>query len=57
VQDAVYVPQDALGCESGQHIVRYADRFYAVPGGTVHAATSPLNGDRKYRAAVYRCRA
>ena len=54
---AAFVPRDALGCESGQFIIRYADRYYAVPGGTVHAATTPLDRDRHYRAAVYRCRA
>jgi hypothetical protein len=56
VQDAVYVRADALPCSSGQRIIRYADKYYAVPGGTVHAATKPLDNDRHYRAAAYKCR-
>lgn len=57
VQNDQVVAPDSLGCSSGQRIIRYADSFYAVPGGTVHAATKPLNGDRQYIAAVHRCRA
>lgn len=57
VQGASYVKRDAIGCESGQAIIRYADRFYAVPGGTIHQTAKSLKGDRKYLAAVYRCRA
>jgi len=38
-------------------MVRYADRFYGVLGGTVHEVTSPLDHDRDYLAAVRRCRA
>jgi hypothetical protein len=57
VEDAEFVSRDALGCSSGQRIIRSADHFYAVPGGTVHSSTKPLDRDRKYRAAVYRCRA
>jgi hypothetical protein len=56
-EDADFVPRDALGCESGQRIVRYANQYYAVPGGTIQAATKPLDHDRQYLAAVRRCRA
>ncbi|WP_243057995.1 hypothetical protein [Nocardioides sp. SR21] len=52
-----YVPADPLACESGQKIIRYDDRFYAVPGGVVHAADAPLSEDPEYRAAALRCRA
>lgn len=52
-----YVPADPLACESGQKIIRYDDRFYAVPGGMVHAADAPLSEDPEYRAAALRCRA
>ena len=52
-----YVSKDALSCSSGQFIVRYDDRFYAVPGGIVHAADAPLDRDSEYRAAALRCRA
>ena len=51
------VPSDPLACSSGQKIIRYDDRFYAVPGGTIHAADAPLSEDSEYRAAVLRCRA
>lgn len=51
------VPSDPLACSSGQKIIRYDDRFYAVPGGTVHAADAPLSEDSEYRAAALRCRA
>ena len=47
----------SIGCESGQRIVTYDDRFYAVPGGTVHQADTTLEKDRDYRAALMRCRA
>lgn len=52
-----YVPADPLACESGQKIIRYDDRYYAVPGGMVHAADAPLSEDPEYRAAALRCRA
>lgn len=55
--DGAYVAKDGLGCSSGQTIIRFADRFYGVAGGTVHEATRPLLSDRDYRAAVVRCRA
>ena len=52
----MFVKADALPCSSGQRIIRYADQYYAVPGGTVHVATKPLDNDRHYRAAAYKCR-
>jgi hypothetical protein len=52
-----FVEKDALGCSSGQTIVRYDDTYYAVLGGSVHEASAPLDQDREYRAAVLRCRA
>ena len=51
------VPSDPLACSSGQKIIRYDDRFYAVPGGTIHAADAPLSEDSEYRSAALRCRA
>ncbi len=53
----VYVERDALGCSSGQRLVRYADRFYGVMGGTVHKAAHMLTQDRDYLAAERRCTA
>lgn len=55
--DAGFVATDALGCSSGQRMVRYGDHFYAVPGGTIHETESPLEDDRGYRVAVASCRA
>lgn len=57
VEGETYVKRDSLGCSSGQRMVTYADRFYAVLGGDVHEATEPLDKDRDYTAAVRRCRA
>ena len=57
VQGDQVVQPDPLACSSGQRIIRYADSYYAVPGGTVHAATKPLNSDRQYIAAAHSCRA
>lgn len=51
------VPSDPLACSSGQKIIRYDDRFYAVPGGLIHAADASLSEDSEYRAAALRCRA
>lgn len=56
-EDGVLVEADGLGCSSGQRIVRYADHFYAVLGGTIHETDAPLDEDRDYRAAERRCRA
>jgi hypothetical protein len=56
VQKTLFVKPDALPCSSGQRIIRYADQYYAVPGGTIHAATKPLAHDRHYLAAAYSCR-
>lgn len=51
------VPRDALGCSSGQRLVRHDDRFWAVLGGTIHEASSTLADDPDYRTAVRSCRA
>jgi hypothetical protein len=56
-EDDQLVKPDVLGCSSGQRMVRYADRYYAVYGGTVHEASPSLEKDRDYRAAVLSCRA
>ena len=42
---------------AGETTMCTAGTFVHVPGGTVHSSTKPLDRDRKYRAAVYRCRA
>ena len=53
----VYMRSDRLSCSSGQRMVRYDNRFYAVPGGTVHQARPTLAEDRDYRDALASCRA
>lgn len=57
VKDGQYVERDVLGCSSGQRMVRFDDHYYGVLGGTVHEASTPLDRDRHYLAAVRRCRA
>ncbi|QCW50274.1 hypothetical protein FE634_07430 [Nocardioides dongxiaopingii] len=51
-----FVAPDRLGCSSGQRIVRYADRFYAVAGSDVTETSGPLAQDPDYGDAVARCR-
>lgn len=51
-----YVARDALGCSSGQRMVRYDDHYYAVLGGTIHQTESSLGEDVGYRKAVASCR-
>ncbi len=51
------VPADALGCSSGQKIIRYQDRFYAVPGGLIREVDDRgLDRDPDYRSAIATCR-
>lgn len=55
-QDGAFVAQDALGCSSGQRIVRFDDRWWAVPGGPVQEAAGPLAEDPDHLADVRSCR-
>lgn len=55
-RDGALVPEDALGCSSGQRIVRFDDRFWAVPGGPVQQAAGPLADDPDHLADVRSCR-
>ena len=50
------VKSDNLPCSSGQHIVRYKDRFYAVPGGTIYRTNGPLEKDKGYLDTIATCR-
>ena len=52
-----YVERDALGCSSGQRMVRYGDRFWGVLGGTVNEAQGSLEEDRDYRVSMRNCSA
>lgn len=57
VDGGTFVEADARPCSSGQRMVRYADHFYGVLGGTVHETAQPLGKDRGYRAAMRSCTA
>ena len=52
-----YVERDSLGCSSGQRMVRYADRFWGVLGGTVNEADGSLDEDPDYRQSMRNCSA
>ncbi len=52
-----YVERDALGCSSGQRMVRYADHYWGVLGGTVNEADGSLDEDRDYRESMRNCSA
>jgi hypothetical protein len=52
-----YVPRDTVICSSGQKMVRYADHFYGVLGGTIHQTDGVLTKDREYRKAERSCTA
>jgi hypothetical protein len=51
------VKADNLSCSSGQRIVRYANRFFGVAGGTIYQTMGPLNKDKEYLDMVRTCRA
>ena len=51
------VAADNLTCSSGQHIVRYMDRFYGVAGGKIYETMGPLDKDKGYLKMVRTCRA
>lgn len=50
-----YVRADTLSCSSGQGIVKYDDRFWAVRGGTIAQADDIYESDL-YLDSVARCR-
>ena len=56
-ETGTYVERDALGCSSGQRMVRYGDRFWGVLGGTVNEAQGSLEDDRDYRISMRSCTA
>lgn len=55
VADEEYVRADTLSCSSGQGIVKYDDRFWAVRGGTISQADDIYESD-VYLDSVARCR-
>ena len=56
-ETGAYVERDVLGCSSGQRMVRYADHFWGVLGGTVNEADGSLDADRDYRESMRNCSA
>lgn len=51
------VKAQSRSCSFGRPLVTYADRFYAVPTGTIHETDGPLKRDRGYRSALASCTA
>jgi hypothetical protein len=51
------VEADNLSCSSGQRIVRFEDRFFAVAGGKIYEVPGPLDKDKQYLDMVRTCRA
>lgn len=56
VADSGFVRAARQSCSSGQVIVTFDNRYYAVPGGPINDVGS-LEGSAQYRQAVRRCRA
>jgi len=54
--DGLLVAPDGLGCSSGQTLVRYDDRFWAVRGGTISGGDVALTTSKEYKAEVATCR-
>jgi hypothetical protein len=57
VDGDTYHQRSAIGCSSGQRLIRYDDRFYSVPGGTVQQARPSLAKDKAYRKDLAACTA
>ncbi|TWG95133.1 hypothetical protein L615_000500000770 [Nocardioides sp. J9] len=55
-QDGALVKPDRLGCSSGQALVRYDDRFWAVRGGRIAGGETPLADSEEYTEQVAICR-
>jgi hypothetical protein len=53
-EDGETVKADKTSCSSGQVLVTYGDRFYAVLGGPVNE-TDGLSDDKDYRQAERSC--
>ena len=50
------VAADKLSCSSGQHLVRYQEKFFGVAGGTIYEAMGPLEKDKQYLKMIGICR-
>jgi hypothetical protein len=55
-EDGAVVPPERMECSSGQVVVTYGDRYYAVPGGPVNDVGS-LGDSKQYRKAMRQCTA
>src|SRR5215203_3896110 len=54
--DGTLVSPERMECSSGQVIVTYGERYYAVPGGPVNDVGS-LSDSKQYRQAMRQCTA
>ena len=54
-EDATFVPAEARRCDSGQVLVSFGDRYYAVEGGPVNDMGGPLEESDQYRKALASC--
>lgn len=54
--DGLLVAADGLGCSSGQTLVRYDERFWAVRGGTISGGDTSLQDSEEYKGEVATCR-
>jgi hypothetical protein len=55
VRDSELVEPEKRSCSSGQVIITYDDRYYAVPGGPVNDVGQPLEDSEQYRKAIRHC--
>ena len=55
VRDSEIVEPDKRSCASGQVIVTFDDRYYAVLGGPVNDVGAPLEDSAQYRRASRSC--
>ncbi|HWJ10191.1 MAG TPA: hypothetical protein VNS46_12495 [Nocardioides sp.] len=54
--EGLLVAADRIGCSSGQALVRYGNRFWAVAGGPIARTSGALLKDDDYTAALTSCR-
>jgi hypothetical protein len=55
VRDSEMVAADKRSCASGQVVVTFDDRYYAVLGGPVNDVGAPLEESDQYRRAMRSC--
>lgn len=55
VDQSEFVEAERWDCASGQVIITFDDRYYAVPGGPVNDVGAPLEDSPQYRKALRGC--